>query len=317
MRDTFVAKLLELAELDPRIFLITADLGFGVLTKFSDRFPAQFLNAGVAEQNMTGLATGLSMLGRTVFTYSIANFPILRCLEQVRNDACYHNANVKIVSIGGGFSYGSLGISHHATEDLSIMRALPEITVVAPCDRWETSEATEAAARTPGTFYLRLDKSLAPDTQRPGERFAIGKARTVRDGNALTLVATGGIVGEALRAADDLARADIECRVISCHTLKPLDREFIRVAVRETGGIVTIEENSIDGGLGGAVAEVCMDEGLRPRLFARIALRAGFSSIVGSQQYLRERYGMNAGAIVETALRLLGKVPAPAVRTVD
>ena len=132
MRDIFVTRLIELAEENPDIIMVTGDLGFGVLTKFQERLPKQLINAGVAEQNMTGLAVGLALSGKIVFTYSIGNFPTLRCLEQIRNDACYHGANVKIVSIGGGFSYGALGISHHATEDLSIMRALPDIFAVAP-----------------------------------------------------------------------------------------------------------------------------------------------------------------------------------------
>src|SRR6185436_4753277 len=181
MRDSFTARLEQLAAADPRIFLITGDLGFGVLDSFEKKFPRQFLNAGVAEQNMTGLATGLAIEGRTVFTYSIANFPTLRCLEQIRNDASYHDANVKIVAIGGGFSYGPLGMSHHATEDIAIMRSLP-ITVVAPGCDWEAAEATSAVAAAKGTCYLRLDKSGAEDTQHPGEEFVLGRSRMVRAG---------------------------------------------------------------------------------------------------------------------------------------
>src|SRR3954468_17255260 len=154
MRDAFTRRLEELAAQDPRIFLITGDLGFGVLDPFEKKFPKQYLNAGVAEQNMTGLATGLALEGRVVFTYSIGNFPTLRCLEQIRNDAAYHEANVKIIAIGGGFSYGALGMSHHATEDLAILRAIPGITVVAPGDDLETRGATRALVETPGTCYL-------------------------------------------------------------------------------------------------------------------------------------------------------------------
>jgi len=162
MRTAFVRTLTQLAEKDPRIQLITGDLGFGVLEAYAKRFPKQYLNAGVAEQNMTGLATGMALCGKTVFTYSIGNFPTLRCLEQVRNDICYHNANVKIVCIGGGFAYGSLGISHHATEDLAILRALPNMTVVAPGDPIETEAATRACAEWPGPCYLRLGKAGEP-----------------------------------------------------------------------------------------------------------------------------------------------------------
>jgi transketolase len=301
VRDAFVARLVRLAEADPRLFLITGDLGFGVLTKFEAARPAQFLNAGVAESNMTGLATGLALSGRVVFTYSIANFPTLRCLEQVRNDAAYHEADVKVVAIGGGFSYGALGMSHHATEDLAILRAIPGITVVAPGCLWEVEEATEAIAATPGVCYLRLDKSSAGRTNRPREAFALGKIRTLREGTDLALAATGGILGVALAAAETLAAEGIRARVLSVHTLRPFDEETVFRACRETGGLITLEEHVVDGGLGGLVAETCLEAGVVPRAFHRIGLRAGFSSIVGSQEYLRTRYGMDAEAVVARA----------------
>lgn len=296
---------MELAAENPKVFLVTGDMGFGVLTPFAQRFPTQYLNAGVAEQNMTGLATGLALEGRIVFTYSIANFPTLRCLEQIRNDACYHNANVKVVAIGGGFSYGALGISHHATEDLAILRSLPNLTVVAPGDGWEAVEATGALVRTPGPAYLRLDKSGAADTSRPGERFELGRARWLRRGSDLTLVSIGGILGHVLAAAAELTTAGIDCGVLSVHTLKPLDGEALLEAALETGGILTVEEHCVDGGLGGAVAEICLELGAPPRRFGRIGLRAGFSSIVGSQEYLRSRYGIDQKAIVAEAMRLI------------
>lgn len=295
---------------------MTADLGFKVLDGFASEFPRQYLNVGVAEQNMVGLATGMAMDGRVVFTYSIGNFSTLRCLEQIRNDACYHEANVKVVAVGGGFSYGPLGISHHATEDLSIMRALPNITIVAPGDQWEAREATKALAVTPGTCYLRLDKSPAPATARTKEVFFIGKARTVRDGSDITIVATGGILGAALEAADSLVEQGIACRVLSMHTIKPFDSEAILRACRETGGIVTVEEHTIHGGLGSLVAETCLDTGVRPNVFRRIGLRAGFSSIVGAQEYLRREYGMDAKSIATAVAELLsaGSPHAPRPR---
>lgn len=307
MRDAFVASLMTLADHDPRIFLITGDLGFGVLDTFARTRPHQFLNAGVAEQNMTGIAAGLALDGRVVFTYSIANFPTLRPLEQIRNDAAYHDANVNVVAIGGGFSYGALGISHHATEDLAIMRALPGVTVVAPGDDWEAEQAVPALAAARGTTYLRLDKSSAGRTDRSRERFELGKARRLRDGDALTLVVAGGILGVALAAADELRdRVGVHCRVLSMHTIAPLDTDALLEAARDTGGVVTVEEHTVHGGLGGAVAETLLEAGVAPRLFHRIGLRAGFSSVVGSQDYLRSVYGLDQPAIVATVRRLLG-----------
>jgi transketolase len=307
MRNAFIKKLTELARQDRRIFLITGDLGFGVLEEFERNFPNQYLNAGVAEQNMTGLATGLALEGKIVFTYSIANFPTLRCLEQLRNDVCYHRANVKAVAIGGGFSYGPLGFSHHATEDLAILRSLPEMTVVAPGDLWEAEEATAALAKIEGPGYLRLDKSAAAPTQRPGERFEIGRGRRVREGTDLTLVAAGGILGAVLKAADRLARQGIECRVVSLHTIKPLDTKILAQAAEETGGIVTVEEHTVLGGLGGAAAEFFLEAGVVPPIFYRIGLRDGFCSLVGSQGYLRKRSGMDEEAIEETVRRRLSE----------
>jgi transketolase len=308
MRNVFVSELSELADRDPRIHLITGDLGFGVLEEFARRYPKQFLNVGVAEQNMTGVATGLALEGRIVFTYSIANFPSLRCLEQIRNDAAYHDANVKIVSIGSGFSYGALGISHHATEDITIMRSLPGVTVVSPADEWEVRQATRALTETPGTCYLRLDKAKAPPTNRAGEIFRIGAARVVREGHDLTIAATGGILEVALEAAHDLAtKHRIETRILSVHTVKPLDKMALVAAARETGGLVTLEEHSIEGGFGGAVAESLLELGVIPRGFLRVGLRAGFSSAVGSQGYLRSRYGLDKAGVVAGVFQMLQK----------
>ena len=308
MRDTFIETLCQLAENDPRIMLITGDLGFKVFDNYRARFPRQFINAGVAEQNMTGLAAGLALEGRTVFTYSIGNFSTLRCLEQIRNDACYHGAAVKVVSVGGGFSYGALGISHHATEDLAVMRSLPDITVVAPCDLTETAAAAEAIAAAPGTCYLRLDKSAArPTSLDPPDRFRLGKARLIREGTDITFIGCGGIVAEVQEAADRLAIHGIQSRILSMHTVKPLDTRSIVLAASQTGGIVTVEEHTVDAGLGSAVAETLMDAGLMPHFFRRIGLRAGFSSIVGSQQYLRRQYELDAQSIYSVAARLVLK----------
>jgi transketolase len=299
MRDVFVRELTRIAAQRPEVMLLTADLGFGVLDDFATRFPAQFLNVGIAEQNMTGLATGLALEGRIVFTYSLGNFPTLRCLEQIRNDACYHGARVKIVTVGGGMSYGAVGPTHHATEDLAILRALPETTVICPGDHWEVQQATRDIVDLPGVTYFRLDKSAAPPCHREDEVFVLGKARKIVDGSAATLIATGGILGEAVKAAAILRARGIEVRVLSCHTVKPLDEEAVVDAALQTGGIVTLEEHTVDGGLGGAVAETLLEAGGRPGFFTRIGLRSRFSSIVGSQQYLRTAYGLDAESIVK------------------
>jgi transketolase len=186
------------------------------------------------------------------------------------------------------------------------MRSLPGVTVVSPCDDWEAAEATEAIATRPGTCYLRLDRCGAQTDRATNEKFELGQPRTLREGRDITLAATGGIMGEVLHAADELARRGTDCRVLSVHTLKPLDCTPLCRAALETGGLVTVEEHTVDGGLGGAVAEILLETGHAPKIFHRIGLRDGFSSIVGSQQYLRTRYNMNSAAIVETVTSLLG-----------
>jgi transketolase len=313
VRDAFIRELMAIAAVRPQVMLLTADLGFGVLEEFARRFPKQFLNVGVAEQNMTAVATGLALEGAIVFTYSLGNFPTLRCLEQIRNDACYHGANVKIVTVGGGMSYGAVGASHHATEDLAILRALPGTTVVAPGDLWETAEATHAIVDRPGVAYLRLDKSFAAPSHRDEDLFELGRARKVLDGTGATLIAAGGILGEAVKAAGLLRARGIAVRVLSMHSVKPLDHSAIAAAARETGGIVSIEEHTIDGGLGGAVAESLLENGAIPGFFIRIGLKSCFSSVVGSQRYLRSVYGMDAEAIVDTVAARIESARLPDV----
>ncbi len=307
MRTAFFETLLELARNDERIFLVLGDVGFGAASPFMEQLPHQFVNAGVAEQNMTAMATGMALSGKVVFTYSIANFPTLRCLEQVRNDVCYHNANVKIVVVGGGMVYGSLGISHHATEDLAVMRAMPNLVVVAPGDPVESKLATRALVEHDGPAYLRLGRAGEPIVHTSEPAFQLGKAITVRRGSDITLISTGGQLCDTVRVADALVEQGIQARVLSMHTVKPLDTEAVLAAAEETEAIFTIEEHSIIGGLGGAVAEVLMEADQRPRHFKRIGLDGTFSSLVGDQDYLRAQYGLDAAGIVRTVLSSLSK----------
>jgi len=304
MRDSFITSLHKLAEKDKDIVLLTADLGFKVFDKFESSFPGQFFNVGIAEQNMMGIATGLAIEGKKVVTYSIGNFGTLRCLEQIRNDACYHDTNITIIANGGGFSYGSLGMSHHTTEDLAILRALPDMTVVAPCTANEAGEAIAAMIINNGVGYLRLDKEGANDCVSDDD-FVIGKSRRYKEGKDITLIATGSILCETNIASIELKKLGIEARVVGMHTVKPIDIDEIRDAALNTDGIVTIEEHNKDGGLGSAISEVCMDSGIIPKKFLRIGLDNKYSSIVGSQQYLRQRYEMDSKAIIKKVLNLL------------
>jgi len=300
MRTAFFRTLLELAEVDDRVNLIVGDLGFGVVEPFVERFPERFLNAGVAEQNMTGIATGMALCGKVVFTYSIGNFATLRCLEQIRNDMCYHNANVKIVAVGGGLAYGSLGMTHHVTEDLAILRALPGMVVVAPGDPIEVEMATRAMVAHQGPCYLRLGRAGEPTIHQAGLRFKLGRAVTVQNGSDITLISTGGLLLQTTKVARLLGSEGVSVRVVSMHTLKPLDSEAVLAAARETRGIVTIEEHSITGGLGSAVAEVLAESGERRVPFKRLGLPSAFSSEVGDQNYLRSVHGLSEDGIMKS-----------------
>jgi len=306
LRSAFIDSLLELAQCDDRVTLVVGDLGFGVVTRFAEELPKQFVNAGVAEQNMTGLATGMALNGKIVFTYSIANFPVLRCLEQIRNDVCYHQANVKIVAVGGGMAYGSLGMSHHATEDIAIMRALPNMVVIAPNDPIESALATRAVAAHDGPCYLRLGRAGEPVIHNADLEFQIGKAITVRDGYDVTLLVTGGLLGNVLAVSDLLRDRGVHARVLSVPTIKPLDEEAVLQAARETNALFTIEEHSVIGGLGGAVSEVLMEGSERRVRFKRIGLNSVFASRVGTQDYLRAEYGLDTSGILATVSRTLG-----------
>jgi transketolase len=299
MRTAFFRALSTLAERDGRVQLIVGDLGFGVVEHFARCFPDRFLNAGVAEQNMTAIAAGMALSGKIVFTYSIANFPILRCLEQVRNDVCYHKANVKIVAVGGGLSYGSLGMTHHATEDLAILRVLPEMVVVAPGDPLEVEAATHAIAERNGPCYLRLGRAGEPDIHRDQFVFQLGQAIEVRSGGDLTLISTGAMLETAMEAAKMLSVRGLHARVLSMHTVKPLDSGAVLSAARDTHAVFTLEEHSITGGLGGAVAEVLAECGEPPVLFRRFGLPTSFSAAIGDQEYLRKAHGLSADSIAE------------------
>lgn len=307
MRTAFNEELLDIAKKQSNIFMILADIGYGEIEAFAEAFPDRFINCGVAEQNMTGVACGVAMEGNIAITYSIANFPTLRCLEQIRNDVCYHNANVKIAIIGGGMAYGPLGISHHSTEDLAIIRALPNIVVLAPCDIPEARAAVHAMIAHKGPVYYRCGYKKEKDIHEKPVKFEIGKAITVKEGTDATIIFCGTVGYNAKLAAEKLAKENINVRLISMHTVKPIDKDAVIRAAKETGAVITVEEHNMMGGLGGAVAEVLMDNDLTGIKCKRIALPDVNVSLIGSQEWLREKYGMGENDIAEAVRRTIGK----------
>jgi transketolase len=307
VRDVFVEALIEEMRVRNDIFLLTADLGFGVLHKVEDEFPNRFLNVGIAEQNMASVAAGMAMEGLTVVCYSIGNFPTLRCLEQLRNDIGYHKANVKVVTVGGGFSYGPLGMSHHATEDLSILRALPNFDVIVPSSMWEVAQCVRVMFEVDGPAYLRLDKSNMPDDSAATSELVRGEIRCVRSGTDVALVGCGGVMGNAIDAAVKLEREGISVAVFTVPFVEPLDfASFVSNGLTQAV-VVTIEENALAGGLGSKILELFADAGRQTSGLRRIGLKRAYESTVGSQEFLRERHGLDTESILATLRRAVGQ----------
>jgi transketolase len=293
MRNAFVQALTEAAAADPRIMLLTADLGFKIFDDFARRYPDRFMNVGVAEANMVGVATGLAMGGRKPFIYSIVPFATLRTYEQVRNDICYHRADVTVVGVGGGYSYGPNGPTHHALEDIGAMRMLPNMTVVCPGDPAETLAAVRALAAHRGPAYLRLGRAGEPAVHPDAPPLQLGKGICLRGGDDVAILSTGNMLATAKATADLLEARGIHGRVLSLHTVKPLDAALVDQAARETRLVVTLEEHFLAGGFGSAVAELLADGGGPVRLL-RFGAADRFAHLAGDQAYHREANGLTA-----------------------
>ena len=306
MRNHIIDGLTALAEKDPRIVLMTADLGFGVLEGFQKKYPQRYVNCGIAEQNMASAAAGMALEGDMVFMYSIGNFPTLRCLEQIRNNICYHNANVKILAVGGGFSYGSLGMTHHSTEDISIMRALPNMRVYAPADPNEAEKVLQEIHDISGPCYVRLARGGDPilyesrisDLSAPIE---------IVHGTEVALLAAGTILSEAQKAAAELSTMGISTAVYSCPRVKPLSADSIATISESVKLLITVEENQLAGGFGAAILEKMFDAQATTKVI-RIGLDDTFTSVVGNQEYLRKYYQVDSTAIVKRAVEELRKI---------
>ena len=306
MRNAFIRGLTALAERDDRVVLLTGDLGYKIFDDFAEKFPGRFINAGVAEQNMIGVATGLALEGFRPFVYSIATFATLRCFEQIRDDVCYNDVPVTIVGVGGGFSYGANGPTHHATEDIAIMRALPNMTVVCPGDPVEAELAVAAAASHEAPLYLRLGRAGDPVVHHDPPDLRIGESIEVLKGNEVSLISTGGMLPVATAAADLLEAENVSCRVISMHTVKPLDTAVLEACCSETKALFTLEEHSRIGGLGSAVGEWIADSGRSCKLTC-FGTEDRFADTAGSQACLRQQQGLSAEQIAQRVMNRLGE----------
>jgi transketolase len=305
LRTTFIRTLTEIADDNPNIWLLCGDLGFSVLEDFASRHPARFLNVGVAEQNLAGIAAGLALSGKTVFIYSIGNFPTLRCLEQLRNDVCYHGADVKVVSVGAGFAYGSQGYTHHAIEDVAIMGTLPGIEVFSPCDPTEVRVATRTVASSRNPSYLRLSRAGEP-VLHPSSPPDIRTITFLRDGADVVLLASGPIVSACLEAAEQLATESVQAAVVSVPCLKPLDEAAIKKVAGSGRPIITIEEHILRGGLYSIVASCLASHPARAPIFGLgIAEPSRKISTGGDRQALLAEAGLSASAIADRVRAVL------------
>ncbi|MFU1915073.1 transketolase family protein [Bordetella avium] len=301
MRNTFINTLVDLAAQHEDIFLLCGDLGYSVLEPFASRFPERFLNAGIAEQNMTTVAAGLAREGYNVFTYSIGNFPTLRCMEQIRYDVCYHEANVKIVAVGAGYAYGPQGVSHHTTEDLAMMRALPGMTICAPADAHEAKAAALFMANHTGPGYVRLNKAGEPSVHEQTKFLEItpGRFTTVREGEGTLVLATGAMVHPMLI---ELRNTKRDWALWSAPFVGNYDRDYMAKVGQRYRRIITVEEHQLNGGFGSSVVESLSDlyaEGKLAEMpqVRRIAVPNIFIGTSGTQEYLRHAAGLTLAAI--------------------
>jgi transketolase len=302
--EVFATTLLELARQDSDLLVVTSDSrGSAKLAPFAKAAPGQIVEVGIAEQNLVGVAAGLAAAGKKVFAVSPACFLTARALEQIKNDLCYSNRPVKAVGISAGVSYGALGTTHHSLHDYAALRAIHNIIIVAPADNFETREAVRAASQLPKPVYLRFGKKKMPHLPRVEPGFELGKASLIREGADLSFLATGEAVASAFAAAELLEKEGIHCRVVSLHTIKPLDPAAVRRAATETGGVITVEEHSVNGGLGEACAGSLLQEGISARF--KIVGFPDEHTVTGNQEEIFRHYGIDGPGLAATARRLL------------
>lgn len=292
MRTAFINTLIERARTDESIFLLTPDMGFSVFEKYIELFPDRFLNVGIAEQNAVGVAAGLALSGYKVYVYSIVPFVTMRCFEQVRVDVAYMNTNVKLVGVGGGYAYGPAGATHHAIEDIAIMRSLPNMTVCCPGDPLEAKQLIEQSLSQPGPMYIRLGKDHEPCIHNEGDLVKFGKASILKKGKDFALITTGNMLEQGKAWIDAWVSEGYNPEFISMHTVKPIDEASITAILKRGMSIVTLEEHTVIGGLGSAISEIVAAAGLKCKV-VKVGVPDVFSHYVGSQKKLREYYGLS------------------------
>ena len=306
MRNAFADELTKLGTEDARVVMLSGDIGNRLFDKFKDKHPSRFFNCGVAEANMMGVAAGMAMNGLRPVAYTITPFVTTRCLEQIRTDVCYHEAPVTIVAVGAGLAYSGLGPTHHACEDISFLRSIPNMVVICPGDAFEVRGALRAALQQDRPVYIRMGKKGEPVVHKgPIVDFKIGKAITIKEGSDVCLLSTGNMLPEAVEAAHVLKEKGISAEAVSFHTVKPLDEDRLKQAFSRFKLVATLEEHSLIGGFGAAVSEWLADTGTPHRKFLRFGTPDAFFKKSGEQEYAREVLGLTGHQIAEKILHTL------------
>jgi transketolase len=290
------------------IYALVADIGFRNFDKIIEDFPERFINVGIAESNMIGIAAGLTLSGKRVFAFTLAPFITMRCFEQIRIDLCFQNLPVTIVGAGGGLVYGSQGTTHHAIEDVGILRTLPHMNIICPADARETCKAIEACIELDGPVYVRIGRNNEPVVYDKDYNFQVGKSVQMREGTDITILSSGFILKTVLDVANELESEGINTSVINMHTIKPIDKDMIINCVNTAKPIITIEEHNIIGGLGSAVAEVICEQTNRKIPFKRLGLNDQYCRMHAELDDLRQEYGLSKKAIVESVKEIVQKV---------
>lgn len=304
MRFTVVKIIYEAALRNKKIYFLTGDLGHACEEEFKKNIPNQYINAGIAEQNMLGLAAGLALSGMKVFVYSISPFVTMRCFEQVKNDVCYQNVDVNIIGVGGGFSYGPYGNTHCSIEDIAVMRVLPNMKVVCPANPLETEQLTKQILNMCGPFYMRIGRGKEPI---PPKKYLVtfGKGYRLKSGKHGVIITAGTILTECEQAIELLTKRGLNFALINMHTIKPVDRDLVVDTVDDFDAIFTVEEHSIIGGLGSTIAEIISEETRKKILFKRFGVSDIYLHEIGSQEYLRDKHGISAQKIADSIFNSL------------
>jgi len=306
MRNAFADELTKLGNEDPRVVMLSGDIGNRLFDKFKDKHPSRFFNCGVAEANMMGVAAGMAMNGLRPVAYTITPFVTTRCLEQIRTDVCYHEAPVTIVAVGAGLAYSGLGPTHHACEDISFLRSIPNMVVICPGDAFEVRAALRASLQQDRPTYIRMGKKGEPVVHAgPIADFRIGKAITISEGADVCLLSTGNMLPEVIEAAHQLKERGISAEVVSFHTVKPLDDERLKTAFGRFKLVATIEEHSLIGGFGAAVSEWLVDTETKHQKFLRFGTPDAFFKKSGEQEYAREMLGLTGHQIADKIIHAL------------